>query len=126
MAQKLGCTDAAAIIDRHNHWNMPPYFSNSFKMFASGIDPADGGSIALLHHNLTTPAKSESFQIGITVPYQRFTLIDNLLAKGFVGQNYNRQNAGITFVPSKEYTRPSNQLLISPIILHQMKGLHHV
>ena len=46
LAKHFQCQRAASIIDRSNHWNMPPYFKNGFQMFGSAVDPADGGKTA--------------------------------------------------------------------------------
>ncbi len=126
MAKDMGCTDAAAIIDRRNHWNMPPYFSNNFNMFASGIDPSDGGAISLLHHDLFDNQPPKTPHSGISIPYQRFDIIDRLLAKGFIGKSYNRDNASITFIPSANYSRETGRFNIFPTPLKQMRGINRV
>lgn len=124
LAREKGCTDAASIIDRRNHWNMPPYFSNGFNMFATGIDPADGGKIALMHHDLHQPRPAQS-QPGINIPYNRFDIIDRLLEKGYIGWEYNRQSAGITFTFSPEYQK-RRQVLPQMAVWIQTKGAAHV
>ena len=96
LAYQKGCTDAFSIIDRSNHWNMPPYFSNGFKMFASAIDPSDGGEIALMHHNIN--GKHQTRNKGICIRYNNFEHIDMLLQHGFVGNSYNQNNKTINFV----------------------------
>lgn len=122
LAQSLGCSDAASIVDRSNHWNMPPYFNNGFKMFATAIDPADGGKIALMHHNL----RNTDFQKtnGISIPYNRFAVIDNLLDKGFIGVRYNKEDAAILFVPTSRSTRQPNNNFLT--IIRQNKGAKYV
>lgn len=105
LARHLQCQKAASIIDRSNHWNMPPYFKNGFQMFGSAIDPADGGKIALMSYNLQAPKsvpeqeqnQTASIQPKISVPFNRFDIIDKLFAKGFIGCGYNKQNGSITF-----------------------------
>lgn len=96
LARRQGYSDVFSIIDRKNHWNMPPYFTNGFKMFASAIDPSDGGKIALMHHNLKE--KGQYFHGGINVSYDNFSHIDTLLARGFIGTSYNQQSKTINFV----------------------------
>ena len=100
LAKKMGCSDAFSIIDRNNHWNMPPYFSNGFQMFAGATDPSDGGKIALMHNDIRK--KKENGVLGISVAYDNFSHIDALLAKGFVGNSYNQKNKTINFVKKVE------------------------
>ena len=102
LAKNLHCTGAASIIDRSNHWNMPPYFNNGFKMYATAIDPADGGKIALMHHNLKN--KEHTPQRGVNVPFNSFNLIDKLLTRGYVGCGYNKDTATLTFVQTAQRT----------------------
>lgn len=103
LARYLQCQKAASIIDRSNHWNMPPYFKNGFQMFGSAIDPTDGGKIALMSYDLQTQSSvQEQNQVTdihpkISVPFYRFDLIDKLLANGFIGHHYNVNSATITF-----------------------------
>ena len=125
MAKASGCTDAASIIDRHNHWNMPPYFGNGFNMYATGVDPEDGGKIALMHHSINNPSSSLNRQPGISVPHDRFNLIDTLISKGYAGRNYNPSDGKITFTPAPEY---QSLALIKPnmFTFAVFKGLSHV
>lgn len=123
LAADFGCTDAASIVDRSNHWNMPPYFNNGFKMFATAIDPADGGKIALMHHNMS-PSSQKNTTNGIAIPYNRFTIIDNLLAKGFVGIGYTKETASINFVPTSRTDTPMNNQILT--FIQQTKGNRHV
>lgn len=122
LAADLGCTDAASIVDRSNHWNMPPYFNNGFKMFATAIDPADGGKIALMHHNLSSRAPQKAN--GISIPYNRFAIIDNLINKGFVGISYNKEDATVLFVPTSRSTRQPDTNFLT--IIKQAKGAKYV
>ena len=122
LAADLGCTDAASIVDRSNHWNMPPYFNNGFKMFATAIDPADGGKIALMHHNLSSSVQQPAK--GISIPYDRFALIDNLIGKGFVGTSYNKEDATVLFVPTSRATRQPDTNFLT--IIKQTKGAKYV
>ena len=123
LAADLGCTDAASIVDRSNHWNMPPYFNNGFKMFATAIDPADGGKIALMHHNLNNH-QPRNTQNTIAIPFNRFNIIDNLLAKGFVGIGYTKETASINFVPTSRTNTPMNTQILT--FIHQSKGKTNV
>lgn len=121
LAAGLGCSDAASIIDRSNHWNMPPYFNNGFQMFATAIDPADGGKIALMRHDLNAERDIHPSG-GIAVPFKRFAIIDNLLAKGFAGIGYNKETSSILFVPPQAH-QPNNTFLT---LISQCKGARHV
>ena len=98
-ARELGCSGAFSIIDRNNRWNMPPYFNNGFHMFATTIDPSDGGKIALMHHNMKKDRNELSGSIEI--PFNRFELIDKLLDKGYIGGSFNKDTGFIKFVPTK-------------------------
>ena len=118
LAETLGCTDAASIVDRNNHWNMPPYFNNGFNMFATGIDPEDGGKIALMHHHINAP-KTHILSNGISIPYNSFGIIDNLIEKGFIGTGYNKENASITFMPTTRNTHNHNNNIIAFIRCHK-------
>lgn len=100
LAKKMECSDAFSIIDRNNHWNMPPYFNNGFQMFASTIDPCDNGKIVLMHNDIKS--KKECKKLGISVAYDNFLHIDTLLAKGFVGNAYNSKDKTINFVKKTE------------------------
>ena len=104
LARDLGCNDAFSIIDRSNHWNMPPYFNNGFNMYGTTIDPSDGGKIALMHHNFEDQQKRNEVN-GISVPFNRFDLIDNLLAHGYVGNKYDAQSGVIRFVNDSRTNR---------------------
>ena len=101
LAKRLDCKMATSIVDRSNHWNMPPYFKNGFQMFGSAIDPADGGKIALMRHNLQSEKqdRSENILPKISIPFHRFDIIDKLFEKGFVGCAYNQETTSITFMP---------------------------
>lgn len=103
LAAHLGCTDAASIVDRNNHWNMPPYFNNGFCMYGTGIDPDDNGKIALMHLHLQTKPKPQAK--GYALPYNRFDLIDKMLQRGFVGVGYNKTTAQIIFAPHAQTIR---------------------
>ncbi len=124
MAKDLNCTDAVSIVDRHNHWNMPPYFNNDFRMFATAIDPADGGQIALMHHKITETRPSQ-IKLGTSIPYNRFEIIDNLLQKGFVGSSYDKESATILFTPTNRAMRYFNRST-NFVTLPLNKGSCHV
>lgn len=110
IAKAMECTDAASIVDRNNHWNMPPYFNNNFNMFATGIDPEDDGKIALMHHHISSPKERTSGN-GIAIPYNRFAIIDKLIERGFIGTGYNKENATITFMPTARHTPLNNNIV---------------
>lgn len=95
-ARQLGCTHAFSIVDRHNHWNMTPYFSNGFTMFSSAVDPSDNGQIALMQRHLCSKVWYSKTQI--TAPCYDFDRIDALLNNGYVGCAYNAQTNRISFV----------------------------
>ena len=40
----------------------------------------------------------------ITLPYNRFELIDNLIKKGFIGIDFDKTNANVTFAHSTYYS----------------------
>lgn len=94
MAKEKNCQSVYSIIDRHNHWNMPPYFNNRFQMLSCGIDPSDGGEIAVMRY-----APSQPVRIGkeINIPTTHFETIDTLLENNFVGCEYNAKTKTITF-----------------------------
>ncbi len=116
LAKHFQCQRAASIIDRSNHWNMPPYFKNGFQMFGSAVDPADGGKIALMSHNLQTELNSQeqnhivSTQPKISIPFNRFDVIDKLFENGFIGCSYNQETASITFMPQTENVLTDNRV----------------
>jgi len=114
-AKAQGYTDAFSIIDRNNNWNMPPYFNNGFKMFATTIDPADGGQIALMHYNIKYPENYS--KVGINVAYNNFTQIDKLISKGFIGGSYNSEHKTINFIKKQQaeniMLKPNRLLLIN-------------
>ena len=99
-----------------------PYFNNGFKMFATAIDPADGGKIALMHHNLSSQAPQKAN--GISIPYNRFAIIDNLINKGFVGISYNKEDATVLFIPTSRSTRQPDTNFLT--IIKQAKGAKYV
>lgn len=119
-AKHLNCCQAASIIDRHNHWNMTPYFNNGFKMYASAIDPSDNGQIALMSHDLQSVQTRNSF--GIRIPYRRFELIDRLLALGFVGRMYDRQKEEILFSPERKIVSRTSHIHPALFTSHHERG----
>ncbi len=124
IAKDLNCTDAVSIVDRHNRWNMPPYFNNGFHMFATAIDPADNGQIALMHHNIAEPQTAKT-NFGISIPYNRFEIIDTLLQKGFIGNSYNKENAALLFTPTTRALRYFTPINIFSTQKHN-QGSNHV
>lgn len=94
-AQKNACLSSYAIIDRHNQWNMPPYFKNDFCMVSSGIDPSDQGKIAVMRHAPHQQVQKSNHRI--SVPFDRFEQIDALFGKKFVAYAYDSKNQHLIF-----------------------------
>ena len=117
LAKAIGCTDAFSIIDRNNQWNMPPYFKNGFNMFACTIDPADGGKIALMHHNITS--KNNILKASIKVPYSNFAQIDMLLSRGFIGCSYDKKDKTIEFAKNNSGIKLYNRKHVNPHVINQ-------
>ena len=109
-AKKMGCSDVFSIIDRANHWNMPPYFSRGFNMYATAIDPIDGGKIALMHNDLKK--RECNYVLGIRVPYNRYELIDKMLTKDYVGNEFDVNTGYIKFVPYSGFDMMNKKLEI--------------
>ena len=95
LAKKQGCYETYSIIDRHNHWNMRPYFENDFCMFDSGIDPSDNGQIALMRH--ITGQRLDTKNWNESALFHQFDQIDHFLRKGYVACGYNTQNRHLIF-----------------------------
>ena len=104
LAEQMGCTDCTSIVDRKNKWNMAPYFSGRFNLFATAVDPSDGGKISLLHRPLGKETVLSCFKPRIMLPFDRFELIDGLIGRGFVGIDFNRETGGVLFAHSSYYT----------------------
>ncbi|MBO7243948.1 MAG: GNAT family N-acetyltransferase [Alphaproteobacteria bacterium] len=115
MAKEKKCEAAYSIIDQHNHWNIGPYFKNGFKMVSYGIDPSDGGKIAIMRF------RNEKIQrIGnmILVPVQDIKTINRLMSCDFIGSSYDTQTRKIMF------TRPAEpQHIKSDHILRKIRRL---
>ena len=99
----LNCTDCASIVDRNNRWNMTPYFACRFNLFQTAIDPSDGGKISLLHKPIDKSSVLSKVKTRITLPFDRFELIDAMIKKGFIGVEFDRKTAEITFAHSNYY-----------------------
>jgi len=108
-AENLGCTDCTSIVDRNNRWNMTPYFACRFNLFATAIDPSDGGKISLLHKPLGQDTVLSCFKSRISLPYDRLELIDGLLKKGFIGVEFDKNKAEVSFAHSSYYVATLNQ-----------------
>ena len=102
-AELLNCTDCASIVDRNNRWNMTPYFACRFNLFQTAIDPSDGGKISLLHKPMGKSTVLSNVKTRITLPFDRFELIDVMIRKGFIGVEFDRKTAEITFAHSNYY-----------------------
>lgn len=103
LASRLDCTDCTSIVDRNNRWNMTPYFANRFNLFSTAIDPSDGGKISLLHKPMSKDTVLSNIKTRITLPYNRFELIDDLIKKGFIGVEFDKKDANVTFAHSNFY-----------------------
>lgn len=103
LAKELGCTDCTSIVDRNNRWNMTPYFANRFNLFSTAIDPTDNGKISLLHKPMSKDTVLSNIKTRITIPYNRFELIDDLIKKGFIGVEFDKKEANVTFAHSNYY-----------------------
>ncbi len=99
----LNCTDCASIVDRNNRWNMTPYFACRFNLFQTAIDPSDGGKISLLHKPIDKATVLSRVKTRITLPFDRFELIDAMIKRGFVGVEFDKKTAEITFAHSNYY-----------------------
>lgn len=86
-------------------------------MYATAIDPADGGKIALMHHNLKT--KTDHPQRGVSVHFASFNLIDKLLARGYIGCGYNKETSTLTFVQSNQRTFAKQNIILA---VHRRKA----
>lgn len=102
-AKRIGCTDCTSIVDRSNLWNMTPYFACRFNLFQTAVDPSDGGKISLLHKPIERETVLSCFKTRVSLPFDRFELIDNLINKGFIGVEFDRTNKIVTFAHSSYY-----------------------
>ena len=109
LAQHLNCQQMFSIIDRNNHWNMTPYFNNGFKMFASAIDPSDGGKIALMNHHFNQ--NTQTHHKGLSLSYTQFDEIDFVLSQGYIGKTYDTHTQTILFVKEVEMHHITKQNL---------------
>ena len=82
---------------------MTPYFANRFNLFSTAIDPSDGGKISLLHKPMAKESVLSNIKTRITLPYNRFELIDELIEKGFIGVEFDKKEAEVTFAHSNFY-----------------------
>ncbi len=102
-AAEMECTDCTSIVDRRNRWNMTPYFACRFNLLATAVDPSDGGKISLLHKPLEKETVLSNLKTRISLPYDRFELIDKMIKKGFIGIEFDKDKAEITFAHSSYY-----------------------
>ena len=118
LASNLNCTDCTSIVDRNNRWNMTPYFANRFNLFSTAIDPSDNGKISLLHKPMGQDSVLSNKKTRISIPYNRFELIDKMISRGFVGVDFDKTNASVTFAHSSFYVSkehaPANILDFAP------------
>lgn len=118
-SQQLGCTDCTSIVDRHNLWNMTPYFTCRFNLFSTAIDPSDGGKISLLHKPIAHKSVLSCFKPRVSLPYTRLEMIDNIINKGFIGVEFNKVTNEIVFAHSDFYVRSTAQSATLPIFLQE-------
>lgn len=123
LAKQLGCTDCTSIVDRSNLWNMGPYFTCRFNLFQTSIDPSDGGSISLLHKPIEKNTVLSCFKTRISLPYDRFELIDSMIKKGFIGVEFNREKKEVIFAHSSYYHSAEIQNNILPAYINHKKEL---
>lgn len=120
-AERMGCTDCTSIVDRSNLWNMTPYFACRFNLFQTAVDPSDGGKISLLHKPIERETVLSCFKTRISLPYDRFELIDNMIRKGFIGVEFDKIKKEVTFAHSSYY-QSQRTPQIQPAILMIRKG----
>lgn len=107
VSKQMGATDWVSIIDRKNVWNMSPYFSKGFSMFAAGVDPIDSGSIALLHRPVMERVTlGREFE---KIHYENMNTIDKILYMNKVGVGYNKKTQEILFAPTDYYSNLRKQ-----------------
>lgn len=103
-AERMNCTDCTSIVDRKNRWNMAPYFSCRFNLFATAVDPSDGGKISLLHKPVGKETVLSCFPPRISLPFERLEQIDRMLSKGFIGVSFDKEKGEVVFAHSSYYT----------------------
>lgn len=95
LAKMLWCTIAASIVDRHNIKNFSPYFKNRFQMYGAGVDPSDGGDIALMYRDINEqPRETNDVKL---LNYLDFKNIDDALNQWYQGVLYDKETGLITF-----------------------------
>lgn len=109
LAQKIGCQEAYAIIDRNNINNLTPYFANHFSLISSGIDPTDNGPIYTMQIGLkktNTRSINTPTQFAFA-PVKDKDRIDDLLKQNFQGVRYDTLYQIMEFVrkPTLIYTQ---------------------
>ncbi len=115
-ANRKLCQAVYSIIDRNNHWNMPPYFNNRFQMLSCGIDPSDGGDIAVMRYKKEKRAKTGA---KIAVSSHHFDIIDRLIDSDYVGHEYNPKTKEISFSRPVEIPLPITRSNLSQHFLNQ-------
>jgi hypothetical protein len=109
LAREIGCTDCTSIVDRNNKWNMMPYFGSGFNLFATSVDPEDGGKISLLHKSIEDQAILSSHKVRIALPFDRLDMIDGLIKHGFVGISFDKADGQMTFAHSDYYSKQKEE-----------------
>ena len=123
LASRLDCTDCTSIVDRNNRWNMTPYFANRFNLFSTAIDPSDGGKISLLHKPMGKTTVLSNVKTRITLPYNRFELIDDMIQKGYIGVEFDKKEALVTFAHSTYYIPNRRTSINIPEVYNYKKAL---
>ncbi|MDR1693860.1 MAG: hypothetical protein LBR70_01510 [Lactobacillaceae bacterium] len=102
-AKMLGATDFVSIIDRKNVWNMNPYFDNGFNMFASSVDPADNGKIALMHKPAVDKVVHNDNELE-KMNYENLNTIDKMFYMKRIGVAYDKETSSIIFAKTSYYS----------------------
>lgn len=121
-AARMGCTDCTSIVDRSNLWNMTPYFACRFNLFQTAVDPSDGGKISLLHKPIERETVLSCFKTRISLPYDRFELIDNMITKGFIGVEFDRTKKEVTFAHSSYYQSQRTPRILPVALMRKKDG----
>lgn len=126
LAQKIGCQEAYAIIDRNNINNLTPYFANHFSLISSGIDPTDNGpiytmQIGLKRSNTGRIRTPSQFTFASVKDKER---IDNLLAQNFQGVRYDTLCQMMEFVRKPTLIHTQKRVLVTHP--QQRKDLQYV
>ena len=112
MAEKQNCMEVYSIIDRNNINNLPPYFTNNFKLISASIDPSDNGPIYTMRSNLKE--KKHIQTVGIVTTFVHATnkkMIDKLLIQNMQGIDFNPATGIIKFIPTTQLIQTRKPIL---------------